>query len=164
MDIFTYENIWYTVSFWGFIGLGSAVVALGLFIMGNPFGKRWGTIWILSFLAMVALGGFGYVDHDKTVAQNAHNQSIFDHIKNTAEFDRLNGEYDPNAEQANVFTGFYGDDPVTCLAGAEPGSDKIEFGCGMEFTPLNEIKKKHAEQKEALDDAKGETKEETKDK
>lgn len=148
MDIFNYENIWYSVTFWGFMGAGGASVLLALFIMGNPEGKKWVTVWILALLAVVSLVGWGVLQSEKNHQQEAHNQSVVDHIKNTAGFDNLEGKYDPNAEQANTFTGFYGEDEITCLAGAEPGSDKIDFGCGVEFTPLDKVKEEYLKQKE----------------
>lgn len=147
MDIFNYENIWYSVTFWGFMGIGGATVLLALFIMGNPEGKKWVAVWVLSVLAFAPLVGWGMLHSDKTHAEASYNQSVFDHIKNTAGFDKLEGEYNPNAEQANMFKGFYGEDEVTCLAGAEPGSDKIEFGCGVDFTPLDKVKEEYQKQK-----------------
>lgn len=147
MDIFNYENIWYSATFWGFMGTGGASVLLALFIMGNPEGKKWVTVWILSLLAFISLVGWGILEGDKNQEQETHNQSVFDHIKNTAGFDKLEGKYDPNAEQANTFTGFYGEDEITCLAGAEPGSDKIDFGCGVDFTPLDKVKEEYQKQK-----------------
>lgn len=148
MDIFNYENIWYSVTFWGFMGVGGATVLLALFIMNNPEGKKWIAVGVLSLLAFASLVGWGILQSDKTHEEASYNQSVFDHIKNTAGFDKLEGEYDPKAEQANTFTGFYGEDEITCLAGAEPGSDKIEFGCGTEFTPLDKIKEEYSKQKE----------------
>lgn len=151
MDIFTYDNIWYNISLWGFTIVSGATVLLAFFIMNDPFGKKWTAVWGLALVTMIAMTGCVFMSHDKSAHQEAYNESVFNHIKDTAEFDRLDGEYDPTAEQASQFVGFYGDDAITCLAGAEPGSTQVEFGCGVEFTPLEEIKKKYAEQKGALD-------------
>lgn len=142
MEPFNYDNIWFNISTWSTLGAGGLAVLLSLIIMSNPFGKRWIAVWVLSAISFVGLTGFIVMNQDREEAKREYSNQVVEHVKTTGKFDKVEGEYTFSSEAPDTFIGYYGDDLIDCYGGLEPGASEVEFGCGANFTPLNEI---HAE-------------------